>query len=194
MTWMPVFPLAVCCWIILWGYWLVSARTQKAAKKHESGSERMGQVLAVLVCYILLFEPFMGYGWLGFRFVAKRDDLELAGLLITALGVAFAIWARAHLGANWSAAVSIRADHELIHTGPYRRIRHPIYTGMIMASAGTALVLGQVRGLIAVAIFLTAFYLKARKEERWLAQEFGDKFKAHTRYTGMFLPKFFRTS
>jgi protein-S-isoprenylcysteine O-methyltransferase Ste14 len=191
MTWMPVFPLAVCCWIILWVYWLVSARTQKAAKKHESGSERMGQVLPVLVSYTLLFEPFMGYGWLGFRFVAKRDDLELAGLLITALGVAFAIWARAHLGANWSAAVSIRDDHELIHTGPYRRIRHPIYAGMIMASAGTALVLGQVRGLIAAAIFLAAFYRKARKEERWLEQEFGDKFKAHLRHTGMFLPKFF---
>jgi protein-S-isoprenylcysteine O-methyltransferase Ste14 len=190
MTWMPAFPLAVCCWIILWVYWLVSARTQKAAKKHESGSERIGQVLPVLVSYTLLFEPFMGHGWLGFRFVAKRDDLELAGLLITSLGVTFAIWARAHLGANWSAAVSIRDDHELIHTGPYRRIRHPIYTGMIMASAGTALVLGQVRGLIA-AIFLAAFYRKARKEERWLEQEFGDKFKAHTRHTGMFLPKFF---
>jgi protein-S-isoprenylcysteine O-methyltransferase Ste14 len=53
-------------------------------------------------------------------------------LLITALGIAFAIWARAHLGANWSAAVSIRADHELIRTGPYRRTRHPIYTGMIL--------------------------------------------------------------
>jgi hypothetical protein len=71
-------------------------------------------------------------------------------LLITALGIAFAIWARAHLGANWSAAVSIRADHELIRTGP-------IYTGMILAAIGTALVIGQMRGLLAVAIFIVAF-------------------------------------
>jgi protein-S-isoprenylcysteine O-methyltransferase Ste14 len=106
------------------------------------------------------------------------------------LGIAFAIWARAHLGANWSAAVSIRADHELIRTGPYRRTRHPIYTGMIFGAIGTALVIGQMRGLLAVAIFIVAFYRKASKEERWLAQEFGEKFEAHTKHTGMFLPRF----
>jgi len=124
------------------------------------------------------------------RFVAKRPDVGLVGLLLTALGVAFAIWARAHLGANWSAAVSIRSDHELIRTGPYWRIRHPIYTGMILATLGTALVVGEIRALVAVAICFTAFYLKASKEERWLAQEFGDKFEIHTRHTGMFLPRF----
>ena len=186
----PALPLAVCCWVVLWLYWLVSARTQKAAKKRESGSERMRQILPMAACYIFLFEPRTGYGWLGSRFVPKRPELELAGLLITALGVAFAIWARAHLGANWSAAVSIRADHNLIRTGPYQRIRHPIYTGMILAAIGTALVIGEVRGLLAIAICFAAFYLKARKEERWLADEFGDKFETHTKETGMFLPKF----
>ncbi len=186
----PAFSLAVCCWMVLWLYWLFSARNQKAAKKRESGSERIRQILPMAACYILLFESRTGYGWLGSRFVPKRPELELAGLLITALGVAFAIWARAHLGANWSAVVSIRADHELIRTGPYRLIRHPIYTGMILAAIGTALVIGEVRGLLATAICLAAFYLKASNEERWLAHEFGEKFEAHTRDTGMFLPKF----
>ena len=189
MSSMPIFSLTFCCWVILWIYWLLSAANQKAVKKRESASERMGQIIPILLCYVLLFEPFMGFGWLGLRFVPKRPELEFAGLFITALGVGFAIWARAHLGANWSAAVSIRANHELIGTGPYRHIRHPIYTGMILAACGTALVIGQVRGLLAVGIFLAAFYRKASKEEHWLAQEFGDRFNAHAARTGMFLPK-----
>lgn len=184
------FLLAFGCWVILWLYWLISARTQKAAKKREPTSERLRQILPMTASYILLFQPITGYGWLGLRFVSRQQDVELAGLLLTALGVAFAIWARAHLGANWSAAVSIRADHELIRTGPYHRIRHPIYTGMILAAAGTALVVGEVRALVAVAICLTAFYLKASKEERWLAQEFGEKFTIHAAHSGMFLPRF----
>ena len=189
MSSMPAFSLALCCWVILWIYWLLSAASQKAEKKRESASERMGQIIPILVCYVLLFEPFMGFGWLGLRFVPKRPELEFVGLFITALGVALAIWARAHLGANWSAAVSIRTDHELIGSGPYRYIRHPIYTGMILAAIGTALVIGQVRGLLAVGIFLVAFYGKASKEERWLTQEFADRFNAHAARTGMFLPK-----
>jgi protein-S-isoprenylcysteine O-methyltransferase Ste14 len=184
------FPLAVCCWIILWVYWFLSARNQKSLKKRESGPERMRQILPMAASYILLFEPFMSFGWLGWRFLPKSPALEFAGLLVTALGVAFAIWARAHLGANWSGAVSIRAGHELIRTGPYRRIRHPIYTGMLLAMVGTALVVGQLRGLAAVAICFTAFFLKASKEEQWLAKEFGDAFENHTRHTGMFLPRF----
>src|SRR5580692_8192289 len=154
------FPLAVCCWIILWVYWLLSARNQKPRKKRESGPERIRQILPMAASYILLFEPFTGFGGLGWRFVANRPDVKLAGLLFTALGVALAIWARAHLGANWSGAVSIRAGHELIRTGPYRRIRHPIYTGIFLATAGTALVVGRLRGLLAVAVCFAAFFLK----------------------------------
>jgi protein-S-isoprenylcysteine O-methyltransferase Ste14 len=190
MSSIPVFPLAVCCWIVLWLYWLFSARNQKTAKKREPSSERMRQILPMAACYLLLFEPLTGWGWLGVRFIVKRPDLGFVGLFLTALGVAFAIWARAHLGASWSAAVSIRSDHELVRAGPYRRIRHPIYTGMLLATLGTALVVGEIRALLAVAICFTAFYLKARKEERWLVQEFGDEFEIHARHTGMFLPRF----
>src|SRR5258708_7252727 len=86
--------------------------------------------------------------------------------------------------------ISLRADHELIDTGPYRTIRHPIYTGMLLAFAGTAVALGEVRGLIAFGIVLTAFYFKARKEESYLTQEFGLRFAERVQHTGMFLPRF----
>lgn len=93
------------------------------------------------------------------------------------------------LGSNWSAAVTLKADHELIRSGPYRWIRHPIYTGILLAVIGTALALGEMRGILSFLLILAAFYRKARREERFLNQEFSEKFTAHIQSTGMFLPK-----
>ncbi|GAC1684236.1 MAG: hypothetical protein PVS2B2_23290 [Candidatus Acidiferrum sp.] len=144
-----------------------------------------------MVDVFLLFDwQALRYGWLGARFVTFSVAVGIAGLGMTAAGVALAIWARWHIGRNWSAVVSIRADHELIGTGPYRTMRHPIYTGGLLALAGTGLLVGEVRVLVAFGIAWMEFYLKARKEETWLAREFGEKFIVHAKKTGMFLPRF----
>lgn len=185
-----LFPIATCLWLVFFLYWAISALRSKAAKKTESGAERLKRMIPLAVAYLLLFYNATHLGWLGKRFVTDSSAAAVIGLSLTAAGVAFAIWARWHLGANWSAIVSIREQHELIRSGPYRRVRHPIYTGMLLAMAGTALVLGEVRGLLAFAITLFAFYWKARKEEAWLTREFGERFKDHTKHTGMFLPRF----
>jgi protein-S-isoprenylcysteine O-methyltransferase Ste14 len=184
-----LFPFAIGCWMVFFLYWAISALSSKVAKKSESVFARFQRMVPLVVAYSLLFYKWTSVGWLGKRFVADTSTAAIIGVALTAAGVAFAIWARWHLGANWSAVVSIREAHELIRSGPYRRIRHPIYTGMLLAMAGTALVLGEVRGLLAFTITLLAFYRKARKEEAWLTREFGEKFEAHTRQTGMFLPK-----
>jgi protein-S-isoprenylcysteine O-methyltransferase Ste14 len=184
-----LFSIAKIFWIVFFLYWMISALRSKAAKKTESSADRFSRMLQLGVSYFLLFYNATPLGWLSHRFVTDTPAASLIGVTLTGLGVAFAIWARWHLGANWSAIVSIREQHELIRTGPYRRVRHPIYTGMLLAMAGTALVLGEVRGLLAFAIVFFAFYSKARKEEDWLAREFGEKFKVHTEQTGMFLPK-----
>jgi protein-S-isoprenylcysteine O-methyltransferase Ste14 len=184
-----LFPIATCLWVVFFLYWAISALRSKAAKKTESGAERLQRMVPLAVAYLLLFYRATSFGWLGKRFVTDSSPPAVIGVSLTAAGVAFAIWARWHLGANWSAIVSIREQHELIRSGPYRRVRHPIYTGMLLAMAGTALVLGEVRGLLAFAITLFAFYWKARKEEAWLTREFGEKFNAHAQRTGMFLPR-----
>lgn len=184
-----LFPIAICCWLVFFVYWAISALSSKVAKKTESVAERLQRMAPLAVAYVLLFYQAAKFGWLDKRFIQDSPAVAVMGVTLTAAGVAFAIWARWHLGANWSAIVSIREEHELIRTGPYRRVRHPIYTGMLLAMAGTALVLGEVRGLLAFAITLAAFYSKARKEEAWLVREFGEKFEAHARQTGMFLPK-----
>lgn len=184
-----LFPIAMCCWLVFFLYWAISALSSKVAKKSESRAERLKRMIPLTAAYLLLFYKATPLGGLNKRFVRDSSYAALIGVTLTAAGVAFAIWARWHLGANWSAIVSIREQHELIRSGPYRRVRHPIYAGMLLAMAGTALVLGEVRGLLAFAITLFAFYSKARKEEAWLKREFGENFEAHRQQTGMFLPK-----
>jgi len=101
----------------------------------------------------------------------------------------FAIWARSTIGKDWSAEVQIKQGHELIRTGPYRMIRHPIYTGLLVAVAGTAIATGQVRSILGFLIILFGFIRKAKKEESFLSAEFGAAFAEHRRRTGFFLPR-----
>ena len=181
--------LASLAWIVFLAYWLVSARKLKSVKRREPRAER-GVYLAVMVTsYVLMFNDPLSLGWLGRRFVPVSPLVEALGAGIAALGIAFAIWARRHLGENWSATITLKEGHELIRSGPYRHIRHPIYTGMLTGLAGTALALGEYRALLSLAIAVSAFYFKARKEERYLVQEFGDGFREHREHTGMFLPR-----
>ena len=181
--------LASLAWIVFLAYWLVSARKLKSVKRREPRAER-GVYLAVMVTsYVLMFNDPLSLGWLGRRFVPVSPLVEALGAGIAALGIAFAIWARRHLGENWSATITLKEGHELIRSGPYRHIRHPIYTGMLTGLSGTALALGEYRALLSLAIAVSAFYFKARKEERYLVQEFGEGFREHREHTGMFLPR-----
>jgi protein-S-isoprenylcysteine O-methyltransferase Ste14 len=179
-----------CFWIVLSVYWAVSALRQKPTKKEEHFTERLQHLVPVMIAFLLLSRSDASYGRLGLRFVPASGTLNLFGLALAGAGVAFAIWARWHLGRNWSAVVSIREDHDLISTGPYRTVRHPIYTGLLVAIMGTVLIVGEFRAPIAFAIALASFYLKARKEDAWLAREFGETFEGHAKHTGMFLPRF----
>jgi protein-S-isoprenylcysteine O-methyltransferase Ste14 len=183
------FPIACDIWMVLCVYWLFSALRMKAVKSRETLGRRLGYVTPIAFGLILLFSSRPHYSWLGLRFAPDTTALAVSGLALTAAGAALAMWSRFVLGDNWSAVVSIRKDHELIRMGPYRTIRHPIYTGLLLALLGTALVVGEVRGLLAVFILALGFYGKARREEALLTREFGAGFAAHARQTGMFLPR-----
>src|ERR1700735_2574975 len=177
-------------WILFVLYWLGSALNRKKTKRRESIVQRMLYILPLIVAFCFLYRYGFGYGWLGTRFLPDTPLVRWPGVLIPAAGVAIAFWARFHLGSNWSGVVTLKEGHELIRTGPYRTIRHPIYTGILIGFLGSAIVNGQVRGLIAMAVVWLSFFIKARREEKLLTQEFGAKFEEHRQHTGMFLPKF----
>ncbi len=177
-------------WILFAAYWLVSALNRKKTKQRESILQRLVYISPLLIAIFLLDNSRMQIGWLATYFVPHTPEVRWTGVAIMIVGLAIAVWARVHLGSNWSGVVTLKEGHELIRTGPYRNIRHPIYTGILIGFLGNAIVNGQVRGLIAVAIIWASFFIKARREEAFLAQEFGPKFDEHTQRTGMFLPKF----
>jgi protein-S-isoprenylcysteine O-methyltransferase Ste14 len=108
---------------------------------------------------------------------------------VTWLGVAVAIWARYHLAEYWSARVTIKVGHQLIRTGPYARMRHPIYSGLLLATLGTAIALGKWQGVVGLALVLIAYSVKARREESMLGAQFGSAFDEHRRHTGFLIPR-----
>jgi protein-S-isoprenylcysteine O-methyltransferase Ste14 len=176
-------------WILFALYWLVSALKRKKTKQRESIAQRLVYIAPLLIAFYLLYHSDLQYNWLTARFVPHTRAVQWIGVAIMVAGLAFACWARIHLGTNWSGVVTLKEGHELIRTGPYRTIRHPIYTGILLGFLGNVIQVGQVRGLIALGVIWASFYIKARREESFLIQEFGPKFDEHSQHTGMFLPK-----
>jgi protein-S-isoprenylcysteine O-methyltransferase Ste14 len=177
-------------WLLFGVYWLVSALKRKKTKQRESILQRFGYTLPLAVGFYLLYQTQPLYLWLRSRFLPAGPGSEWTGVVLTAAGITVAFWARWHLGTNWSGVVTLKEGHELIRTGPYGSIRHPIYTGILLALFGTAVNFGEVRALFAVVIAWLSFYIKARREESFLSQEFGPGFAEHKQHTGMFLPRF----
>jgi len=176
-------------WLIFIVYWFVSGLRVNKMQQPEPKGERLLRILVMLAAFYLLSYSDPNLGVLNLRFVGFHVRLFELGAALTWAGVAFAIWARIHLGRYWSATVALREGHTLIRSGPYARIRHPIYTGMLLAVAGTALAVGRYRALVAFAIVLAGFIRKSKREEALLAKQFGSEFEEHRRRTGFFLPR-----
>ena len=134
-------------WIIFAAYWFVAAFRLNRMMKREPASDTLVRIIIGATAFILLYEPHSYFGALNDRFVPHAPWIRALGATLTCLGLGFAIWARNHIGRYWSSSVSLRAGHQLVRTGPYSRIRHPIYTGILLALAGTALLIGQYRAL-----------------------------------------------
>jgi protein-S-isoprenylcysteine O-methyltransferase Ste14 len=176
-------------WLVFLAYWLAARFRVNRMQRREPGPTLVLRILIMVGAYWLLFQQDPRLGILNRRFIPLDDRIVLIGVLLTWSGVAFAIWARYHLGKFWSATVALREGHQLIRSGPYAYIRHPIYTGMLTAVLGTTLAVGRYRALVAFVLILLAFIAKSRQEEKLLDAQFGAAFQEHQRHTGFFLPR-----
>ena len=170
-------------------YWLGKALESTSIAARETRVQRFVHALWLTVTFFLLYQQLPYVNALNRRFLPESFWIAEAAALFTAIGIAFAIWARWHIGTNWSAEIAIRKDHQLIRTGPYRSVRHPIYTGLLLALLGTGLAVGEYRALVALGTFAVGWTIKARREEGFLFQQFGPAFEDHKRSTGFFLPR-----
>ncbi len=166
-------------WLLWLGYWIASAAGTKADEQRESKGSRWLHYGLILVGAATMTFPKMLPPAFSRRLITEHEFVYWISAALVALGLGFACLARAWLGANWSAAVTLKRDHELIRSGPYRYVRHPIYTGLLLALFGTALETGAWRGIIGFVLIAAAFIYKYKTEERFLTRKFGDDYSRY---------------
>lgn len=181
-------------WYVFITYWLISAARLKQTKIEEDSSGRALHVLILVLAVDLMFYGNLAFGVLNQRVIPIDLRILYTGIALTWIGVAFAVWARHSIGQNWSGRVTVKVDHQLIQSGPYAFVRHPIYSGLLLANLGAALFIGRWRCLAAMVIFLAEMSRKASKEESFMLSEFGDRYTEYRRRTGFLIPKFRRTT
>lgn len=180
-----LFPVLWWSWA---AYWYFSGLSASAPKRVQHSGARFLHRAELLAAFALLAFPQLGYGWLGLRLVPRTEALFLSGASLLVAGLGFAVWARVHLGQHWSGHVTLKVGHRLIRTGPYAIVRHPIYTGLLLALTGSAVAVDEVRGVLAVAIAAEAILRKLRLEERWLTEEFGGEYDRYRREVKALVP------
>jgi protein-S-isoprenylcysteine O-methyltransferase Ste14 len=136
----------------------------------------------------LIFGPADSVGWWDERFIGPLGVVRGAGLILTAAGLGLAVWARMHLGRFWTGDVAVLGRHELIERGPYARLRHPIYSGVLLAAAGTVVSIGERRALFGFACLMLGLWWKARREEGFMRRELGTAYDDYRQRTGFLIP------
>ncbi len=174
-------------WAAYLFYWQIAAAGSKPTQRIEPTISRVIRSLAFLIAIALFFLNNLP-PWLYRHFLPPALWTFWVGAAITVAGLLFAIWARVILGANWSRSVTIKQNHELITAGPYRLIRHPIYTGLLTAFAGSAVATTELRGIVAFLLVFIALWYKLRLEEQWMRSQFGDVYTNYARHTAALVP------
>jgi protein-S-isoprenylcysteine O-methyltransferase Ste14 len=174
-----------------WGlYWWALSRNVKPVARTESMYSRLSHIVPLAIAAILIGLPRIPLPALGDRLLPLAAWPFWIGAVLTAAGLLFTVWARVHIGTNWSGIVTVKENHELIQSGPYGIVRHPIYTGLLVAIVGSGIARGEWRGVIAVVIVLWAFSRKLQTEERYMREQFGDAYRTYSKRVPALIPGF----
>lgn len=179
--------IILACWIVFVVYWAISALKGKVIV------ERQSLWFALIHRIPLGFSYFLMANWnlppsLNWPVTPHADWARLMGDLVCVLGLFVTLWARRMLAGNWSSDVTFKQEHELIKSGPYRFVRHPIYTGLLVMCLGTAVEIGRLRGWLALPLMATAFWIKLNQEERLLLRHFPDAYPAYQKQVKALIP------
>lgn len=186
---MGAMQICDCLWVAFLVVWLIWAVRTKATQVREGVFSRLSYTIINVVAFYLMFSGDAPREYLSARLFSPNPLTAALGIAITFAGIAFAVWARVYLGGNWSSSVTLKVGHQLIRSGPYRWVRHPIYAGMTLAMFGTAIVRAQVRGAIAVILVYLGFKIKSKIEERVMTDTFGAEYDDYRSSTGAILPR-----
>jgi protein-S-isoprenylcysteine O-methyltransferase Ste14 len=178
-------------WLVLALVWIVGALRTKRTVRSQSGSSQVLYTAILVIGVCLIFVKGTGISWLDHQLYLVTVSIALAGLLAVLIGVAFSIWSRLMLGGNWSNRVTVKENHTLVRSGPYRIVRHPIYSGVLLGMFGSAIQRGGIRCFAGVLICGLSFWLKTRAEERFMVQSFGDEYLQYRHNVNALVPFIF---
>lgn len=180
-------------WLIVLAYWFVSGFSAKKVKSQEPILKRFLFYWLPLIIAGLLLGPtewFM-HTLIRENFVPHTNFVGIIGLAFCILGAVITCWSRYKLGRNWSLSVQKKEDHELIQSGMYKIVRHPIYTGLLLLFIGNTIIVGDYRGVIAVLIVIISFWFKLTTEEKLLTENFGNQYLEYKKRTKALIPYIF---
>jgi len=175
-------------WILVGIYWAVGVVRAKPTVKRQSTPSSALHLVILCAAGLLIWDHATTIGFLGRRLTSAAGWIQWLGLAATICGCAFAIWARACLGSNWSAIATVKQNHELIVRGPYAVVRHPIYSGLLLALAGTATAVGEIRAFIGLGLAFIAFFLKSAAEEQFMREEFSGEYARYSQRVRRLIP------
>jgi protein-S-isoprenylcysteine O-methyltransferase Ste14 len=178
-------------WMLLALVWLIGLAFTKRTVRSQQFGPRLFHGLVIILGFTLVCGTQLRAGWLGARLFPPSPAADLAGIVLTALGCLFAIWARIQLGSNWSGRATVKANHELIVTGPYAVSRHPIYSGLLLASLGTAIAYGEAGAVLGLVLIFLGFTVKMSQEERLMLDTFPQAYPDYRRRVKALIPGVF---
>ena len=166
-------------WAVFGVLWFLPAIFGKRTLKQQTPGSRILQLVWLVAAYVLFANQDLGWDLLNRRLVPASTPVSAVGYGLLGAGMLFALWARVFLGGNWSSNVTLKQDHTLVRSGPYRIVRHPIYTGLLVALLGTAIALGPLRCFVGVVLAAIAWKFKSLTEETFMVQQFGDQYRQY---------------
>ena len=179
-----IIPALWLAWLL---YWWLSARNVKPTRWREPLKSQLLHRVPVILAFLLIAAPRWVPSVLARRFLPDGAFFPVLGTVLLAAGLGFSVWARRHLGRNWSAQVVVKEDHALVRTGPYKYVRHPIYTGILLALLGMAVAIGEWRGVVGLLLALVAFARKSGEEEKRMRETFPE-YSEYERETRALVP------
>lgn len=184
-------PIIFLCWFIFVVYWAISAIGVKKDVSQRSGWRKflLLRILLIIILIWLLNQGSFSHFWDSAYNLPLFSNaiVQIIGAILCGGGILFAFWARWNLGRNWSGTPQIKIDHELVTSGPYRFVRHPIYTGMLTALLGSALTAGPA-WLIIFIVATIVFIMRIGKEEGYMMKLFPDQYPAYKKRTKALIP------
>jgi len=180
--------VTILCWIAWVGYWMISWREEKTITEPQPANERVPYTLLLMLGFVGALAPLGDVKILGYTLVPYSNLAVSIGASLCVFGVVLTIWSRRVLATNWSADVAFKQDQELVTSGPYELVRHPIYSGLMLMFIGTGLVQGSLAAIAAIFFALASFVIKLRQEERLMLVHFGPLYVEYQQRTHRLIP------